>query len=85
MAKDDETEDSEIEAAEDEGTEDYDTEAVVEADATEDSDSEATGEDEASDCKVDSDDTAFGSRSFHSPLAGVTNWRRGLTGGARLR
>jgi len=40
---------------------------------------------EASDCTVDSDYAAFGSRSFHSRLAGVLNWLRGPSSSACRR
>jgi hypothetical protein len=59
---------------------DSDIEAVDEdEDCKVDSDSKTAEEDDDSDCKVDSDGTAIDSQSFHSHLAGVLNWRRGLT------
>jgi hypothetical protein len=65
---------------------DSDIEAVDEdEDCKVDSDSKKAEEDDDSDCKVDSDGTAIDSQSFHSHLAGVLNWRRGLTVNDRRR
>jgi len=80
--------DSDIEAVdEDEDCKkDSDIEVVDEdEDCKVDSDGKTVEEDDDEDRKMDSDGTVFDSQHFHSHLAGLLNWRRGLTESDRLR
>lgn len=76
-------------AAEDEAEDckkDSDIEVVGEdEDCKVDSDNKTTEEDDDEDRKMDSDGTVFDSQHFHSHLAGLLNWSRGLTVSDRLR
>ena len=65
---------------------DSDIEAVDEdEDCKVEFDDKTEEEDDDEDRKMDSDGTVFDSQHFHSHLAGLLNWRRGLTVSDRLR